>query len=187
MPDQGRPAAGGCVAGGDDRDREWPIDRKIRIVVRDPKVLGGIMRPIDAIAHIGERGQRLEAVQKSGRHKQMPKVVVVEQECLLFAKGRRRLANVDQYIVHRAVGAADQLRFPTARASVHAPDDAHGRAGLRVLHERGGASRLAEIVVEYLCVKGPGEQPSLIAERLRDEDENVGESGSFDAHGVMLS
>ena len=45
------------------------------------------MRTIDPIAHIGSRGQRLEAVQEAGRHVQMPKVVVVEQECLLL--GRR--------------------------------------------------------------------------------------------------
>ena len=62
---------------------------------------------------------------------------------------------------------------------MHAADDALGRAGLRVLHERCGGSRLAEVVVENVCVEGPGEQPAVIAERLRDEDENVCEVGLF--------
>ena len=144
------------------------------------------MRAIDPIAHIGSRGQRLEAVQEARRHVQMPKVVVVEQKCLLLAEGRRVPSNVDQHIVHGAVGAAHQLRLAPPRASVHAADDSLRRTGLGVLHERCGVPGLAEIVVENLRVEGPGEQAAVVAERLRDEDENVCEVGSFDAHMVML-
>jgi hypothetical protein len=68
---------------------------------------------------------------------------------------------------------------------VHAADAALGRTGLGALHERGGDSGRAEILVENLCVEGPGGQPPLIAEGLRDEDENVCEFGSFDAYWVM--
>ena len=44
----------------------------------------------------------------------------------------------------------------------------------------------AEVVVENVRVEGPGEQAAVVAERLRDEDENVREVGLFDAHRAML-
>ena len=58
--------------------------------------------------------------------------------------------------------------------------------GLRVLNERCRGSRLAEVIVENVRVEGAGEQPAVVAERLRDEDENVFEVRFFDAHGAML-
>ena len=45
---------------------------------------------------------------------------------------------------------------------------------------------LAEVVVENVRVEGAGEQAAVVAERLRDEDENVCEVRFFDAHRVML-
>ena len=116
----------------------------------------------------------------------MPKVVVVEQKCLLLAEGRRVPSNVDQHVVHGTVGAADQLRLAAPRASVHAADDSLRRTGLGVLHERSGDARRAEVVVENVRVEGPGEQSAVVAERLRDEDENVRKVGRFDAHTAML-
>ena len=186
MCEQGSPASGIRVAGGDHGDRQWPFDRKIWVVVRDAQVLGGIVRTIDPIAHVGGHGQRLEAVQEAGRHVQVPKVVVVEQECLLLAEGRRIPADIDQDVAHGAVGTADQLRLATPRASVHAADNSLGRTGLGVLHERRGDSLLADVVVENVRVEGSGEQSAVVAERLRDEDENVCEVRFFDAHRIML-
>ena len=61
------------------------------------------------------------------------------------------------------------------------------RTGLGVLHERSGDARRAEVVVENVRVEGPGEQSAVVAERLRDEDENVRKVGRFDAHREMLS
>jgi hypothetical protein len=61
------------------------------------------------------------------------------------------------------------------------------RTGLRVLHERSGEPRFAEIVVENVCVEGPGEQATIITERLRNEDENVREGSPFNAHLEMLA
>jgi len=186
MSEQCGTASGTRIALGDHGDRQRPIDRKVRVVVRDTQVLDGIMWAIDPIAHVGGRGQRLEAVQEAGRHVQVPKVVVVEQECLLLAEGRRIPADIDQNVAHGAVGAADQLRLAAPRASVHAADNSLGRTGLGVLHERRGDSLLADVVVENVRVEGSGEQSAVVAERLRDEDENVCEVRFFDAHRIML-
>jgi hypothetical protein len=62
---------------------------------------------------------------------------VVEHKCLLLAEGRRIPPNVDQHVVHGAIGAADQLGLTSPR------------------------------VVEDVGVKGPGEQTTLVAEWLR--------------------
>ena len=69
---------------------------------------------------------------------------------------------------------------------MHAADDSLRRTGLGVLHERCRGSRPAEVVVENVRVEGAGEQAAVVAERLRDEDENVCEVRFFDAHRVML-
>ena len=118
----------------------------------------------------------------------MPKVVVVEKKCLLLAEGRRVPANIDQHVVHGTVGAADQLRLaraPSARAcrGLRPSPNGIGSPG-RTTAEIPGC---AEVVVENVRVEGPGEQSAVVAERLRDEDENVREVGLFDAHTAMLS
>ena len=186
MREQFNPAAGTCVAGGDDRDRQGPVNRKVWVVVGDGQVLGGIMRTIDPIANIGSRGQRLEAMQEARRNIEMPKGVVVEQKCLQLAEGRRILSDVDQHVVHGAVGAADQLRLPAPRAPVHAADSSLHRARLGVLNERRRGPWPAEVVVENVRVEGPSEQSAVVVERLRGEDENVRKVRFLDAHRVML-
>ena len=187
MRDQFSPATGARVARRDNRDRQRPIDRKVSVVVRDTQILGGIMRTIDSIAHVGSRGKRLEAMQEAGRNVEMPKVVVVEKECLLLTEGRRIPSDVDQHVVHGTVGAAHQLRLAAPRASVHAADDSPRRTGLGVLNERCRDARPAEVVVENVRVEGAGEQAAIVAERLRDQEENVCEICRFDAHRVMVT
>ncbi len=186
MSEQFTPAASTCVAGGDDRDRQWPIDRKVWVVKGDGQVLGGIVGSIDPIAHIGSHRLRLEAVQEARWNVQMPKVDVVKQKCLLLAERRRVLPDVDKYVVHGSVGAADELGLPSPRASVHSADNSLAGTRLGVLHERRRDPRLAESVVENVCVEGPRKQPSVVPERLRDEHENIGEVRLFNPHGVML-
>jgi len=186
MPEQCGTASGTRIALGDHGDRQRPIDRKVRVVVRDTQVLDGIMWAIDPIAHVGGRGQRLEAVQEAGRHVQVPKVVVVEQECLLLAEGRRIPADIDQNVAHGAVGTADQLRLATPRASVHAADNSQYGPRLRVLHERGGRAGRADVLIEDLRVERSGEQSPVVTEGLRYQNDNVCKVGLLDAHGVML-
>ena len=187
MPKKLHPTSCPGVTGGYSRDRERPVDREIQVVVCDGQVLGRIVRTIDPITHIGSRGQRLEAMQEPGRHVQMPKVVVVEKKCSLLAECRRIPSNVDEHVVNGTVGAADQLRLSAPRAPVHAADYAPDRTGLGVLDERSRDARCAEVVVEKVRVEGPGEQATVIAERLRDQDENVRKVGRFDTHMAMLS
>src|SRR5262245_39574013 len=104
------PASGARIAGGNRRDRQRPVDREVRVVVRDGQVRGGIVRAIDPIANVGSRAQRLEAVQEARRNVQMPKIFVVEQECLLLAESGRVPSNINEHVVYGAVGAADKLR-----------------------------------------------------------------------------
>lgn len=187
MLDQLGPASGTCVAGRHGRHRQRPVDREIRVVVCDGQVLGRIMGTIDPITHIGSCGQCLEAVQKAGRHVQVPKVVVVEKKCSLLAESRRIPSNVDEHVVNGAVGAADQLRLSASRASVQTADDSLYRARLRVLNERCRNPRSAEIIVENGRIERPGKQSAVVVERLRGENENVRKVGRFDTHMAMLS
>jgi hypothetical protein len=55
------------------------------------------------------------------------------------------------------------------------------------LDERSGGARRAEVVVENLRVEGSSEQAAIVTERLRDQDEYVGEVRLLDAHVEMLS
>ncbi len=187
MREQFRPAAGTCIAGRDDRDRQGPVNRKVWVVIGDGQVLGGIVRAIDPIANIGSRGQRLEAMQEARRNVEMPKGVVVEQKCLQLTKRRRIPSDVDQHVVNGAVGTADQFRLPAPRAPVHSADSSLHRARLGVLNERRRGSWPAEVVVENVRVEGPGEQSAVVVERLRGENENVRKVGRFDTHTAMLS
>jgi len=186
MGEQVDPASGTRVAGGNRRRRQRPRYCKIRVVVGDGQIFGWVVRSIDSIAHIGARGKRLKAMQETGRHIQMPKIAVVEKKSLMLAEGRRVLSNVDQHIVDGTVGASHQLRFASARARVHAADGSPLGAGLGVLDERSGAPGRAEMVVENIGVESPCEQASLIAERLWDKDENIGEGSPLNTHLEML-
>lgn len=187
MHDQISPAACTRVAGRYRRSRQRPGDREVRVVVRDGEVLGGIMRTIDPIAHIGGRRQCLEAVQEAGWHVQMTKVVVVEQERLLPTECWRVAANVDKHVVHGTVGTPDQLRLATTRTAVHAANDSFGRTGLGVLDERRGEPGRAEVAVEDVRIERSGEQTAVVAERLWNQDENVRQVCPFYAHLKMLS
>jgi hypothetical protein len=70
---------------------------------------------------------------------------------------------------------------------VQAANHALRRTGLGVLDERSRDSWPTEIVIENLRVERPGEQPTLVPERLRDKDENAYEVCTFNMHMEMLS
>ena len=48
------------------------------------------------------------------------------------------------------------------------------------------AAGRAEVIVEDVRVEGAGEQPAIVAVRLRDEHQNVGQLSLLDAHEDML-
>ena len=102
-------------------------------------------------------------------------------------ESRRIPADIDQHVVDGAVCASHQLGFATPGSAVHAADDALPRTGLRVLDEGCRGSGSAEIFVEDARVERAGEQAAVVAERLWDQDENVGKVGRFDTHMEMLS
>lgn len=145
------------------------------------------MGAVDPVAHIGDGRQSLKTMKKTGGHVQMPKILIVKQKCLLAAEGGGVRANVDKDVVHGAVGATHELGFASSGAAVHAPHDALRRTGLGVLDERRRDAGSAEVVVEDVGVERPGEQSALIAERLRNENQHVGEVCTFDTHMEMLS
>lgn len=187
MREQFGPASGAGVPRRDSGNRQRPVDRQIRIVESDGKVLGWVMRAIDPVAYVGRGAQRLKPVQKPRWHIQVPKAAVVQEECLLSSEGRRVLSDVDEYVVHGTVGAAHEFGLTPARPAVHAADDAPGRTRLRILHERCGATRSILIFVEDIRVERSGEQAAMITKGLRDKDDHVGEFGVLDAHIEMVS
>ena len=187
MAEQAGPAAGTRIAGGDHRYRKRPRYCQVRVVVRHGQVLGRVMRSIDPVAHIGNRAERLKAMQEPGRDVQVPKLAVVEEKGLLPAEGRRVPTDVDQDIMDSAVGAAHQLGFATPSTAVHAADDSHLGTGLGVLDERSGATRRANVVIEDIRVERPREQSTFVAEWLGDEGENISEGSLFNTHMEMLT
>jgi hypothetical protein len=69
---------------------------------------------------------------------------------------------------------------------VHAANDSLGRTGLGVLDERRRETRRAEVIVEDIGIEGAGEQAAVVAERLRQQNEDVGKVCPFNAHEEML-
>ena len=186
MTEQISPTPCACITAGHHGHRLRPRDGQVRIVVRDRDVLSGIVRAVDAVAHVRGRGERLEAMQKARRNVEVPKGLVVEQERLLLPESRRTAADVDDDVVNGPMGTTDQLGFSTARAAVHAPHGPLDRPGLRVLDEAGGDSGRAHVLVEDVRVEGSGEQSTGITGRQGYQDHNASELGRLNVHEVML-
>jgi hypothetical protein len=144
------------------------------------------MRTIDAVADIGNVGKDLEAMQEAGRNIEVSKRVVIEYERLLPTKSRRGLPDVDEDIVDSTAGAANQLRLPSAGAAVHAANDSLDRTRLGILQKRGTRSGPTDVLIEDRRVKGPGEQSTVVAKRLRAQNENVRQIRVLDEHKAML-
>jgi len=186
LADQLAPAARRAVTRRNDRWRNRPRDPEVGIVERDREILVRVVRAIDPVADIGGRRQGLKAVQKSPRHVEVKKVGVVELDRHLLAESRRIRPDVDDDIMDRAVGAADEFGLTAARPAMHATDCALHRTGLGILEERRAGARRAEVVVEDLGVERSGEEPALVEERLRDEHHEPGDIGLPDLHEAML-
>jgi hypothetical protein len=75
----------------------------------------------------------------------------------------------------------------TKTSSVHAADYSLHRPGLRVLEERCGGARPAEVLIENSRIECARKKAAVVAERLRGQDENVGKVCRLDAHKEMLS
>lgn len=174
------------VAGRNHGHGARPRDPEVGIVVGHTDIFARIVRTVDSVADVRNRGKRLEPVQEAWRDIKMSKVVIVKQKCLLFAEGGGIPADVYKDVVHGPMGAADELRLAAARPPVHTPHDTHHRTRLRVLYERGGRARCARIAIENRRVECSGEQSPVIARRLRCKNHNVGEVSLLDSHGIML-
>lgn len=184
--DERRPRARFRVARRHDGHRQRPRDRQFGVVVCDAEIFGRIVRSVDAVADISRRGECLEAVQEAGRDVEVTKVGVVQAKCLLLAERGRVATDVDQHVVHRTVGTAHELRLAATRAAVHSSDHAFTGAGLRILLKRRSTAWLAHCCVEDLRVERSSEQSAVVAERLRNEDQDIGKFGGFDAHDSIL-
>lgn len=145
------------------------------------------MRSIDPVAHVRGRGQRLKAMQKARGNIEMTKVFVVEQECLFASERGRPLADVDQDVVHGAMRTTHQFRLAATPTSVHTPDHALPRPGLRILDERRSGAGTIQVAVEDLRIEGACEEAAVVVERFGRENENVLQVSLFDTHQTMLS
>lgn len=157
---------GGSIPPADHGHRQWPGDREVGIVIRNPKIGSRIMRSVDAVAHVGFLAEHLEAVQEARRDVQVGEGLVVQSERLVFAESGRATANVDHDVQDRAARASHQFRFPRATSTMHAADDTTMRPGLRVLQEN---ARVYAVRCPDLKVEGAGEETALIMKRRRYE------------------
>lgn len=183
------PTPGVCIARGNHRHRQRPSDRKIGVVVGDGEVGLGIVRPVDPVADVRRRRQRLEAVQEPPRRNvQVTELVVVEHECPLRPESRRSRPDIDEHVVDGAVRAPHQLRLPpVARSSVHTPPyDTTDGTGLGILNERCGRTRSAEVFVEDRGIERAGEEPAVVPGRLRYKNQDIGQVRLLDAHEEIV-
>ena len=174
------------VARGNHADRCRPGDREIGIVEGDAEVLGGIMRAVDAVTHVGGV-QRLESVQESRWDVEVGELLVVETEGLVMTERGGVRSDVDHHVVDGSVSAADQFGLTAAGTPVHAADHSNLRPRLRVLYESRCSAGSAEVLVEDLGVEGAGEQPAVVSVWFGCQDEYVGQFGGVDSHEVIVA
>lgn len=186
MREQFGPTACGGVPCGHFRYRQRPVDGKVGVFVDDAEVFVRVVGPVDSVADICAWGEGLKPVQKTRRHVQVSEVFIVEPKCLLPAESRGSSSDVDENIVHGAVGTANKFCLAPSRTAVHASDHALRGTGLRVLNERRRRSCGADIRVEYVGVERAREQTAVVAERLGDKDQHVSKVRLLDVHGEML-
>lgn len=180
------PASGPGISRRDGRYGFRPRDGQLAVMGVHADVLGRIVRPIDAVTHIGFGCQRLESVQESRRDVEMPKSVVVEHKRLIHTESRRTSSDIDDDVVHSTPRAPDEFGFAAAGAAVHAAQDSLSRTRLGVLQEARRYPR-AQIFVEDLGIESPGEESAIVAVRLVDEQQDVGELRLLDPHKDILT
>lgn len=186
MSEQLLPGARGGVAGRHGGDGLRPLDRQIRIVVRDRDVLPRIVWTVDAIAHISCGSEGLETMQEPRRDVEVPELLVVEPERLPAPERGRIRSDVDDDVVDRTVGTSDELRLAASAATVHTSNHTAPGTRLGVLDESRRCAGFPEVVVEDLGVERPGEQATFVTEWVRHHHNYVSQLSLFDAHETML-
>lgn len=187
MPEQISPCSSRAITGGDDRRFLGPRNRQIDIVEPDADILRWIVRPIDAVARVRCRRDRLESMQESGWDVKVTEVDVVEHDAELTTERRRGGPDINEDVVYGTVGAANEFRLARTRSAMHPADHTLPRPRLRILHERGGSAGTVEVFVEEICVKRSGEKAAVVPKRLRCHQEDVGQLCGFDAHVAMVA
>lgn len=152
----------------------------------DRQVLRWVVRTVDAVTDISFRRERLEAMQEAGWDVQVPKGVVVEQECLLLTECRGLPANVDQHVVDRAARTPHQLGLAPPGPAVHPPQHALDRTRLGILHKTRRHPD-TEVGIELVGVEGPGEQTPVITMLFIDEHQYIGQPRLLDLHEVIVA
>ncbi len=180
------PAARRPIARGDHGDRCRPGDHEIGIIVGNADVLGGIVRAVNAITHVGGH-QSLESVEESRWDVEVSELLIVETEGLMMAECRGARPDVDHHVVNDSVSAADEFGLAAAGTPVHSSDHPGRRARLRVLDESRCSTGTVEVRVEDLGVEGASEQSSIVAMHIGRHHKHICQLGGIDSHEVIVA
>lgn len=162
----------------------WPGDRQVWVVISHGEILGWIMRPINSVTHIGKLGERQEPMEQARWHVEMPELLVVEQERLVLAEGRRVRASVDEDIEHRAVCAADELCLAVPGTTMEPTQHTLARTRLRVLRERRAVN---PVLGSDTGVERASEEPAVVAMQRWNEDHDAVKRCRLDQHRAILA
>jgi hypothetical protein len=111
-------------------------------------------------------------------------LLVVQAEGLMTAERRRLRPGVDDDVVDRTAGAADQLRLAAPRAGVEAAEGAEARARLRILHEGG---RVEAVLGRHRGVEGAREEAPVVSVRGGREHEHTRQRRGPHLHRSIMS
>jgi hypothetical protein len=166
-----------------DGHRQRPRDGQLGVVVCDRHVLGGIVRAVDAIRHIGWVGQGLESVGTAGRHVERDLLAVTQLEAFPVPVRRRGRTQVHDDVEDRAVRAPDELRLAVPAAHVQAAHHTADRAGEAIL----GEGRVDAGRTHYLRIEGAGEEAALVHVRGGHEEQSARNAlNRLDVHKALL-
>src|ERR1043166_1173592 len=167
---EGRPTP---VLLGNHRDADRPRDPEGGIVVSQALLRTGTVELRDFVADLGLVFQRLEAVREAFRHVQHPVIGRRQLRPRPVPVGRGGWSEIDDHVVDRASGAANQLDLGIGRhLVVHAA-------------ERPGAGAVREVPLnkarpqpadgKLLLTPHPGEEAPFVPQKLGLDEVRAGE------------
>ena len=142
-----------------------------------------VMFGVDPVADVGNVGERLKTVQKTGWHVKGGETLIVERENRVPAERGRSGTSVDQDVVDGTAGTPDEFGFPAPASAVHPAQNSQDRPGLRILPECG---RVNTVRFGHTGVEGPREQATLVPVRSRNELQHTTELAGQDLHSAIV-
>src|SRR5580765_2872374 len=159
---------------------QGPIYRELRIVPRDAALVLGGVEIRGLVEHLGGVAQHAEPMSETDGNPEHALRLGAQARAFPLAERRRSATDIDRDVENLARGDANQFPLRLTHLIVKTAQDALFGARMVVLHELHPDSG----ALEFLLVPAFEEEAAGVAEHLRLEEKEPGESGRRDFHAL---